>query len=159
MNVSLWGDFVKETEWLNQSREKFRENWYFQEYQESSYSGLAGLAHRRIHESIESGHSESVHFPKTLELGANVGEHLDYVKHTFEDYIVSDILNRLQPPQNKRILDRGARFEVQNATALSYPDNSFDRVLHLCLLPHVQDPEAALMEIRRVLMPGGTADI
>ena len=150
---------MKQSEWLNQSRDLFKENWYSREYTESSYSGLAGIAHRRIHKSIESGHSRQDHFPKVLELGANIGEHLDYVNHTFEEYIVSDIINRLQPAQIKNIRDRGAKFESQNVTKLSYPNNSFDRVLHLCLLPHVSDPEAALMEIRRVLMPGGTADI
>jgi phosphatidylethanolamine/phosphatidyl-N-methylethanolamine N-methyltransferase len=150
---------LKQSEWLNQSREQFREFWYSTEYTESSYTGLAGRAHKRIHESIESGHSRSFHFPKSLELGANVGEHLDYVKHTFDEYVVSDLVNRLQPAQSKKIMARGARFEVQDVTKLSYPDNTFDRVLHLCLLPHVNDPEVALMEIRRVLTPGGTADI
>ena len=150
---------MQEAEWLNLSRNSFREKWYYQEYSQSSYSGLAGYAHSHIHKSLEAGYSNNSHFSRTLELGSNIGEHLDFVKHTFDEYLASDIDNRLEPSHVEKLLNRGARFEIQNATNLTYIDDSFDRVLHLCLLPHVQDPEEVLLEVRRVLKPGGTADI
>jgi SAM-dependent methyltransferase len=47
------------------------------------------------------------------------------------------------------------RFEVGDLFALGYPDASFD-VVHLHqVLQHVADPVAALVELRRVLRPGG----
>ena len=47
-------------------------------------------------------------------------------------------------------------FEVQDATALTYPDNSFDVVIIANALHTMPDPESALRQIRRVLRPGGT---
>ena len=45
-------------------------------------------------------------------------------------------------------------FEVADAAALPYADNSFDAVLIANALHVMPDPEAALREIRRVLRPG-----
>jgi len=47
-------------------------------------------------------------------------------------------------------------FEMQDAAALKFPDKSFDLVLCLELIEHIDDPEGLLIEIARVLKPGGT---
>ena len=39
---------------------------------------------------------------------------------------------------------------------LPFPDQNFDAVLSCGVLEHVEDPDASLEEIRRVLLPGGT---
>ena len=43
-----------------------------------------------------------------------------------------------------------------DATALPYSDNSFDRVIAAEVLEHIDDDEAAIAELARVLRPGGT---
>jgi ubiquinone/menaquinone biosynthesis C-methylase UbiE len=46
-------------------------------------------------------------------------------------------------------------FLLGNAQALPLPDNDFDKVIALALLPHLDDKAVALREFHRVLKPGG----
>ena len=45
---------------------------------------------------------------------------------------------------------------VADATALPYPDASFDRIIAAEVLEHITDDEGAIAELARVLRPGGT---
>jgi SAM-dependent methyltransferase len=54
-----------------------------------------------------------------------------------------------------RRLGRKADFQRMDTAALSYADNSFDRVLCLHVLDFVDEAEKAVREIVRVLSPGG----
>ena len=45
---------------------------------------------------------------------------------------------------------------VADATALPYPDASFDRIIAAEVLEHIVDDERAIAELARVLQPGGT---
>ena len=47
------------------------------------------------------------------------------------------------------------RIRNEDITSLSYPDKSFDLVLHSEVLEHVPDVEKALSECRRILKPNG----
>jgi len=50
-------------------------------------------------------------------------------------------------------------FHAGDVQALSFDDRSFDRVMATQLLLHVPDPQRALSEIHRVLVPGGLISI
>ena len=47
------------------------------------------------------------------------------------------------------------RIELGDACALPYVDGSFDRALSLLVLQFVPQPEQAVLEMRRVVRPGG----
>jgi ubiquinone/menaquinone biosynthesis C-methylase UbiE len=51
----------------------------------------------------------------------------------------------------------GLRFQVANGEELPFEDGSFDLVHSKDSLHHMEHPEKALLEYRRVLRPGGTA--
>ena len=91
---------------------------------------------------------------KILELGFGEGEHLSFVSADFEEYVATDLdaerLERFRPK-----LIENAKLMQCDASALPFPDNSFDRVIATCLIAHLSNPEAALIEWRRVLKPGG----
>ncbi|HUL09590.1 MAG TPA: class I SAM-dependent methyltransferase [Candidatus Acidoferrum sp.] len=56
----------------------------------------------------------------------------------------------------RRNTDPRVSFRVGDATALPFPDASFDRVLSLLMLHFVVQPERAVAEMRRVARPGAT---
>jgi SAM-dependent methyltransferase len=52
-----------------------------------------------------------------------------------------------------------ARAAVGDATAMPFPDGSFDRVIAAEVLEHIPADQAALHELTRVLRPGGVAAV
>jgi ubiquinone/menaquinone biosynthesis C-methylase UbiE len=50
----------------------------------------------------------------------------------------------------------GASVKTADATAMPFPDDSFDSVVSCLMLHHIIDWERALAEVARVLRPGGT---
>jgi ubiquinone/menaquinone biosynthesis C-methylase UbiE len=105
---------------------------------------------------LESGHKRK--FDTVLEIGAGTGLHFKYIKHDFSKYISSDIRN----PGKKleKISDERHEFLILNAENLeTFKNESIDRIVIICVLPHLNDPEKALGEFARVLKKGGVMDI
>jgi ubiquinone/menaquinone biosynthesis C-methylase UbiE len=50
----------------------------------------------------------------------------------------------------------GATVKTADATAMPFPDDSFDSVVSCLMLHHIIDWERAVAEVARVLRPGGT---
>jgi ubiquinone/menaquinone biosynthesis C-methylase UbiE len=50
----------------------------------------------------------------------------------------------------------GASVKIADATAMPFPDGSFDTVVSCLMLHHIIDWERAVAEVARVLRPGGT---
>ncbi len=81
---------------------------------------------------------------KVLEVGSGTGSLQDLV----EDYTGLDISPNVAGLYHKR-------FVLGSATALPFPDNSFDASWTVWVLEHVPEPERMLAELRRVVKPQG----
>jgi ubiquinone/menaquinone biosynthesis C-methylase UbiE len=118
--------------------------------------GFGANAVRRTHSTMEKPWV-GAHFKKVLEVGSGNGEHLDFIKHSFEEYVMLDI--RKTELNSKWNSDQRIKTVEGNAEALPFEADEFDRVISTCLLHHVENPELVLSEIDRVLSPNGSATI
>lgn len=91
-------------------------------------------------------------FVTTLEVGAGLGEHLDYEKLTdlqASEYVALDIrANMIEELQRRYPKVVGAVADCQKQ--LPYEDDFFDRVLAIHVLEHLPDLPAAVRELYRV---------
>lgn len=130
--------------------------FYSQYYEQILGSGVVGASQARTHQALERHLGETHHFSRVLEVGAGSGEHFPFVKHSFDEYIETDIREMQRDPD---LLDERHKYVVADAEALQFPDQSFDRVIATCLLLHLTEPEIALEEWRRVTRDGGLINI
>jgi ubiquinone/menaquinone biosynthesis C-methylase UbiE len=93
---------------------------------------------------------------EVLEIGAGTGLNLPHYERATRIVAVepdASMASRLR----KRASEKHGAVEIVSGSAesLPFPDASFDTVVVTFVLCSVQDPAAALAEIRRVLVPGG----
>jgi SAM-dependent methyltransferase len=81
---------------------------------------------------------------KVLEVGAGSGRLQDVV----DDYTALDISASARQFFHKPFVEA-------SATSMPFPDNSFDALWSIWVLEHIPNPEKALLEMRRVVKPGG----
>ena len=132
-------------------------------YDESNYANpLQSALMRASHRAIERRFSETNLFPRILEIGAGTGEHINYVRHGFDKYVLTDVDPRtLQIAERKISSNFGERisFSVQRAEVLKYENESFDRVIAAHVLEHIYKPHEAIKEWRRVLKNDGVLSV
>ena len=86
--------------------------------------------------------------------------HLQFVRHQFDRYVVSDLSPNLLDIARQRLGSRqDVDFEIQDATQLTYPDASFDRLISIYNLEHLPRPHLVLKEWLRVVRRGGVLSI
>lgn len=132
-------------------------------YDASNYSGLLQSAVMRAsHRLVERHFNQRDHFARVLEIGAGTGEHLAFVRHGYDQYVLTDMdakalavaKSKLPQPQNGKL-----SFETQDGGQLTYADNSFDRLIATHVLEHLYQPHLVLKEWRRVVKNGGVLSI
>lgn len=141
------------------SHEEYVRRWA-ELYESLNYNqGMAGYFLGKSHEWCERAFSSDDHFPRVVEVGAGTGVHIGYVRHGFDEYVMTD----LNPPMLDKIRSEGHSGRVvtacEDATALSFPDASFDRLIATHVLEHLPAPHEVLREWTRVLKPGGVMSL
>jgi SAM-dependent methyltransferase len=135
------------------------------EYYRSYYSdilntGLIGVVSGITHKIIENQFKGSDFFDQVLELGAGKGQHLQYIKHGFRKYYETDYRSENLPDrQGKKHLDEIINLRVDAQDLGQFPDSEFNRLIATCLLVHLNSPELALKEWRRVCANGAYISI
>ncbi len=132
-------------------------------YERSNYDeGLSGYFLKKSHLWAERAFGPDANFAKVLEVGAGTGIHLRFVRHAFDEYWITDLntpfLERAvaaDTPRSKGVV----RISQQDATSLTFPDDTFDRVIAAHVLEHLVDPHRVLREWARVLRPGGVLSL
>lgn len=117
---------------------------------------------RRFHRSLEKPFGSGI-FDNVMELGATNAQHLDFVRHDFRRYVMLDI-NDSQAARDAATaastVHRPVEFVVGDAQTLTdVADESIDRLISMCLLHHLPDPDAALRRWRSVVKPGGVISV
>jgi phosphatidylethanolamine/phosphatidyl-N-methylethanolamine N-methyltransferase len=132
-------------------------------YDKSNYaSPLQSEVMRASHRLAENRFGKQDYFSKVLEIGAGTGEHLSFVKHSFDQYVLSDLDAKTLDVAKRKLNDKFSNklsYEVQSGEGLSYVNNSFDRLIATHVLEHIYQPHLALKEWRRVLKNGGVLSI
>lgn len=131
---------------------------YFSEaYQDVMYTGVIGAFSRLVHRLMDRPF-RGTRTPVVLEVGSGTGQHAAFAATDFDTYLQSDINKDLvarQAPTDPRVVP-----VVANAEDLTeFETDSIDRLVATCLLAHLDHPEQALREWRRVVRPGGNISI
>ena len=123
---------------------------------------LSGYFMQRGHVVLESRFGPDTHFSSVLEVGSGAGEHLGYIRHSFDRYLMTD-WNDIRLAHAREALPEDLRAKVavgrQDATKLTLADNSADRLIACHILEHLYRPHEVLREWYRVLRRGGTMSI
>lgn len=124
---------------------------------------LDGWFLTRSHEVLEKRVPRLNHFSRVLEVGSGPGNHAGFVKHGYDSYTSVDIsVTNLAYARSKSHEIRGSKshfFLASDARLLPFSDAVFDRTIACHVLEHLRDPEAAILECKRVTRPGGVLSI
>ncbi|MEM9329653.1 MAG: methyltransferase domain-containing protein [Bacteroidota bacterium] len=132
--------------------------------------GFSAEETQRLHDQATSI-SELLHWDSRwkegaviLEAGCGVGAQTQIIVKNNPncDFVAIDLSDKSLSMAKEKMAALEAdnvRFERADVTDLPMPDESFDHVFVCFLLEHLQDPDAALREIRRVLRKNGTLTV
>lgn len=137
---------------------------YIQSYDNNNAKRtLAGSFLQKSHLLLEQSVPNLKGLETILEVGAGSGHHFPYVNSKFSKYIMTDgsteMLSIASGKYSKEISSGVMVCERQDATKLSYPDSSVDRLIATHVLEHLPNPVNVLKEWNRVVKPGGIISI
>lgn len=120
------------------------------ELQQAGYVGLTGYVHDLGHKWVAS---RTVTGRRTLEIGFGSGRHLEFYSGHRRDYFVSEYsAEHLKSETWGKVAGRGVQCDARR---LPFADESFDCVISIYNLEHIDDVPGVVDDVRRVLRPGG----
>ncbi len=132
-------------------------------YNERVYNNSTGRLMKAGHTACESVFDNTNHFDRVLEVGSGTGEHFPFIRHSFNEYIMTDCdsknLVKAQNNIGNGNLNSKIHYKTMNAEKLDFEDNYFDRVIAIHILEHIYKPHLAIKEWQRVLKDNGTLSI
>lgn len=135
------------------------EDWYLNHYNLTCCSAKNGTFSKYQHRLLEkTAPKRKFSAPKILEIGTNNGEHIPFVDKNFAEYVALDIRKSERFKVEDEIRHK-TKFVLANAEQLPFEDESFDRIIITCVLHHLDNPEDALSQMRRVLRVGGSISL
>ncbi|MCH9655944.1 MAG: class I SAM-dependent methyltransferase [Planctomycetes bacterium] len=137
---------------------------YIQGYDKNnSDKTLGGYFLKKSHILLEKNVPKLENIEIILEVGAGSGHHFPHVKKTFSKYIMTDGSQEMLALAREKYPDEISagliELEEQDATSLTYADNSVDRLIATHVLEHLLNPVDVLKEWNRVVRPGGLISI
>lgn len=143
------------TQWIDEYYEKY--------FDDLCNSGIQGKGSSFIHNKIEKYWKNTKPF-KILEVGAGDGAHFKFTRIDGAAEVQLTALDVRVPSQtiSKLDLETGSlaiTWVQGNVEKIPLEDETFDRVTSTCLLHHVDDPLAAMLEMRRVTAISGEISI
>jgi SAM-dependent methyltransferase len=117
--------------------------------QQSGNEGIVGAIHDLGHQWIAERSREG----KTLEIGFGSGRHQSFFRGRSNDYFPSEYSSwHFSSDAWRAVRGRGVGAD---ARSLPYRDASFDNVISIYNLEHIDDLQGVFAEVRRVLKSGG----
>jgi SAM-dependent methyltransferase len=139
---------------LSDEQVRIREDFmkYFHEIYSDSYGAVARFNHTYPLPTALPG-------IRTLEIGAGLGEHLDFEDASQQrEYVALELRDEMAAVIAEHHSEVSTLVgDVEQG--LDVPDASFDRVVAIHVLEHLRNLPPALDEVRRVLKPGGIFEI
>ncbi len=155
-----------------QARKKLRPEPSFEDYHKQwsqlyeglNYEqGLAAYFMNKSHEWCEKPFGADMHFERVVEVGAGTGVHLKTIKHSVKEYYLTDYSDESLAKAKENInvddYDFTIKFQQEDASKLSLPDDFCDRLIGTHVLEHLLNPHLVLQEWARVVKPGGVISI
>ncbi|MBA3572722.1 MAG: class I SAM-dependent methyltransferase [Pyrinomonadaceae bacterium] len=142
----------KEIPALTAEQMEISDDWmkYFHEVNRTKFSGVVGFNHRYVAQHSPGG------FLSTLDVGAGLGEHLQYESlgpEQLQNYAALEI----RPEMADTIRENWPTVVVHGfdcQKTMPFADGAFDRIIAIHVLEHLPDLPAFLREARRLLRKG-----
>lgn len=130
-------------------------------YDDSNYGdSLQGYVMRASHRLVERPFRSKDNFSRVVEVGAGTGEHLPFVRHRFNEYVLVDHDGEALEVARRKHGDRAdLSFAAHGGVELPFETGTVDRLIATHVLEHIYQPHLALKEWARVLRPGGSMSI